>query len=156
MHPPGPDAGDDYEARKAKMDREYIRACKAAGIEPDVSCRTSSQNFAGDGSTVARGFEGDKTVPMTLPPTEANPLTDAQVLLKIIGHACGWANGHPGKWQAFLVAADYDIRTTAEIAESLKISQRSFQGHVKAAREWFAELRAEMEGKAVPAKGDQP
>ena len=155
MHPPGPDAGDDYEARKAKMDREYIRACEAAGIVPDVSCHTSSQNFAEDGSTVPRGFEGDKTVPCSMPPTETAPLTNEQILLRTIGAACVRCEGRPVEWYAFLKAGKFDLRSTAEIAASLKASQRSFQMHVKAAREWLAELRAELEGKSVPTKGDQ-
>jgi hypothetical protein len=150
------DEADDYQARQGKMDREYLVACREAGIEPDVSCRASSQNFAGDGSTVARGVEGYASVPCSIPPTETAPLTNEQILLRTIGAACVRCEGRPVEWYAFLKAGKFDLRSTAEIAASLKASQRSFQMHVKAAREWLAELRAEMEGNAVPIKGDHP
>jgi len=102
-----------------------------------------------DGYQFADTREGEekRVERVTMPPQDAEPLSREEILLKIIGHACGWANGHPAKWQAFLVVAGYDTRTTAEIAESLKISQRSFQQHVAAARAWLSELSAELRGE---------
>lgn len=112
------------------------------------------------GYAFADSAEGEpkRPVPIILPPQDAEPLSREEALLKIIGHACGWANGHPAKWEAFRFVAGYNSQTTAEIAETLGITQRSFQGHVKAAREWLNELRAELRGAAVPSpgEGDQP
>ena len=92
-------------------------------------------------------WEGGSIVPCELPPVQKLTLTDEQILLRVIGHACSWCDGHPAKWQAFLSVGGYDTRTSADVAESLEISQRSFQLHLKAAREWLADLRAELESE---------
>jgi hypothetical protein len=142
----GADEVDDYARRQRRMDREYLVACREAGIEPDVSCRTNSQNFAGDG-TVARGFDGDASVPCSMPPEEEKPLTKEDVLYLTIGRGCEFAQGHPGKWEAWLIATGYNLDSAAETARRLKIEPRTFQNYVKSARTWFENLRAEMEAK---------
>ena len=138
MHPPGPEKGKAGKLAKASGPLQKINSDDAENLTDTQQACNSKPLPPG------YAWEGGSIVPCVMPPTEAEPLTDAQALLKIIGHACGWANGHPAKWQAFLVVAGYDTRTTREVADDLKISQRSFQLHVKEARARLVELRREL------------
>ena len=88
--------------------------------------------------------------PCVMPEQEAEPLSKEQGILLTIGTGCAFAAGHPGRWAAWLHVTRYDLRTTADIAESLKISQRSFQLYCKSARACLANLRAELESEDAP------
>ena len=140
--PPGPENGEGVTRDNADAPE------KLTSNDAETVQHPSKQINGIPAPPAGSGFDdAGELVPVTLPPQDAEPLSREEILLKIIGHACGWANGHPAKWQAFLVVAGYDTRTTAEIAESLKISQRSFQQHVAAARAWLSELSAELRGE---------
>jgi len=93
------------------------------------------------------GWEGESIVPTTLPPTEAVPLTQEQVLLRTIAHACQWSDGNPARWQAFLLCGGYDSSPISEAAELLRVTPRLLQMRVAECRAWLADLRRELESE---------
>ena len=151
--PPGPENGEGVTRDNADAPE------KLTSNDSETVQHPSKQINGIPAPPAGSGFDdAGELVPVTLPPQDAEPLSREEILLKIIGHACGWANGHPAKWEAFRFVAGYNTLTTAEIAEGLGVSQRSLQGHVAECRLWLAELRMELRGGTVPLKGegDQP
>lgn len=142
--PPDPENGEGLKRDNAEAPETQNNYDKpnVAEAHPEVNTKPMPQ----DGCGYYYDSEGKRHYePCVMPPQDAEPLSDAQMVLAIIGHGCSFAQGHPGKWAAWLFVTRYDLRSTADISESLKISQRSFQLYVKTARAWLDNLRAELE-----------
>jgi hypothetical protein len=139
---------ETYAIRQERMNREYIRACKAAGIVPDVSCRASSQNFAGDGSQTASGFESDAVVPCVEHPSrlpEDLPPSDKLDFAQKVSALLEWVDDPKKtvKFQAGMVALGQRADDPKAIAAEFNCSVRLAQLRIAEAKKVLAELRGQ-------------